>query len=408
VSATHAPTSRPDAIAAIAPWHERFPCFDGLRAMAALAVVITHVSFATGSNTSTLVGYVFDHLDVGVSVFFVLSGFLLYRPFVAAHLSARPGPSLRRYATRRFLRIYPAYWIALTFFLFGARTIHFHNAGDYVAFYALVHIYWRQRVLGGIVATWSLAVEVSFYVFLPVYALVMSRWAGQQRRTARAEATGVAVLYVAGLTFHALALLILTHPAPATLWLPCQIDLFALGMGLAVASAWAAQTGAVPRVLAAAGRHPAWCWLAAAVAFTLAATALHLPRTFGDLPKRGEMGRQILYGLTALFLVLPAVFGRQEHGAIRRSLRSRPAELLGLISYGIFLWHSDWVKKLVEWGGLGWISQARFASVLVLTLALTLPCAALSYVVIERPLIRLSHRRSAPAGQPQPAAGNPA
>ena len=90
--------------------HNRFPCFDGLRAIAALAVVVYHVT--TIYNIETL------HYDTwqwtqrlgnfGVSTFFLISGFLLYRPYVAAHFSGRPTPRLIPFWGRRALRIYPA------------------------------------------------------------------------------------------------------------------------------------------------------------------------------------------------------------------------------------------------------------------------------------------------------------
>ena len=70
-----------------------FPCFDGLRALAALSIVLTHVAFASGANGPNLLGAFFARMDGGVAVFFVLSGFLLYRPFVVAHLHDRPRPA---------------------------------------------------------------------------------------------------------------------------------------------------------------------------------------------------------------------------------------------------------------------------------------------------------------------------
>jgi peptidoglycan/LPS O-acetylase OafA/YrhL len=74
-----------------------FPCFDGLRALAALSIVLTHVAFASGANSPNVLGAFFARMDGGVAMFFVLSGFLLYRPFVLAHLhDGAPG-------TRAFL-----------------------------------------------------------------------------------------------------------------------------------------------------------------------------------------------------------------------------------------------------------------------------------------------------------------
>src|SRR5829696_7110117 len=77
------------------------PALDGLRAVAAAAVLLTHVAYRTGETTQGAGGAVLARLDAGVAVFFVLSGFLLYRPHATARAAGTPAPSLRRYALRR-------------------------------------------------------------------------------------------------------------------------------------------------------------------------------------------------------------------------------------------------------------------------------------------------------------------
>ena len=79
------------------------PALDGLRAVAAGAVLLTHVAFRTGQTQAGAGGAVLARFDAGVAVFFVLSGFLLYP-------ATRP---LGRYALRRAARILPAYWVLL-------------------------------------------------------------------------------------------------------------------------------------------------------------------------------------------------------------------------------------------------------------------------------------------------------
>ena len=96
------------------PGNPRFPLFDSLRGLAALAIVLTHVGLGSGANYNAAYGALLARLDIGVTLFFVLSGFLLYRPFVAARIEDRPALRLRDYARRRVLRIVPAYWLALT------------------------------------------------------------------------------------------------------------------------------------------------------------------------------------------------------------------------------------------------------------------------------------------------------
>src|ERR1700681_2531860 len=92
----------------------RFAGFDGLRAIAALAIVGVHVTSLTGAVDATSAGHYFARLDVGVTIFFLISAFLLYRPFVDAHLHGHGAIALRVFWWRRGLRIFPAYWVALT------------------------------------------------------------------------------------------------------------------------------------------------------------------------------------------------------------------------------------------------------------------------------------------------------
>ncbi|MDQ1519748.1 MAG: hypothetical protein QOI55_821, partial [Actinomycetota bacterium] len=92
-----------------------FPAFDGLRAIAAVAVALTHSAFISGFNfRNNTWGPYTARLDIGVAVFFVISGFLLYRPFVLARLRAGTPPAAVPYFQRRFLRIYPAFWLVFT------------------------------------------------------------------------------------------------------------------------------------------------------------------------------------------------------------------------------------------------------------------------------------------------------
>src|SRR5689334_18236758 len=117
----------------------QFECIDGLRAIAALSVLVLHTTFATAIQNGVAMSTYVVRLEVGVAVFFVLSGFLLYRPFVAAHLSAAEAPPKTRYLTRRFARIFPAYWVALvaTLVLLSPQ----YNWKDWLIFGGLFQIY---------------------------------------------------------------------------------------------------------------------------------------------------------------------------------------------------------------------------------------------------------------------------
>src|ERR1700730_4577740 len=91
----------------------RLPALDALRAVGAIAVVATHVGFWTAATADPFWGGLVARLNVGVAIFFVLSGFLLFRPFVRSAAGQTPVPDTNRYLVRRAVRILPAYWLAV-------------------------------------------------------------------------------------------------------------------------------------------------------------------------------------------------------------------------------------------------------------------------------------------------------
>src|SRR5262249_17296373 len=142
---------------------------DGLRALAAILVVATHVGFQTGASFHGAFGAVLARCDIGVALFFVLSGFLLTRPWLAG----RPEPpSTKVYAVRRAARILPAYWIALTVVLLSTAR---GTPPQGIARNLLLVQTYAGPLLSGFTQTWSLCTEVAFYVVLPFIALPLAR-----------------------------------------------------------------------------------------------------------------------------------------------------------------------------------------------------------------------------------------
>jgi peptidoglycan/LPS O-acetylase OafA/YrhL len=405
---------------------EVFGGFDGLRAIAALAVAVTHAAFISGLNLrSDMWGPYTARLDVGVAVFFLISGFLLYRPFVLARFEQRRPPDARAYLWRRALRIYPAFWVTFTLvtFLLPRPDDTIPSTGGLVAHYTLTHIYFSEHVLGPVQQSWTLATEIAFYLFLPVYAWLLRRFAGNLRTRLRHELVGLGALYAASVVFRLFVEIRDWEPAGMyKTWMPARLDLFALGMGFAVLSAWYTSSGqAPPRFLF----HRATPW----VSWGLALLAFHaVSKEIGlEAPLRrgpiafeatSEFALQFLYGLTALFLLLPVVFAprrRDGRGAIRAFLDSRVMVWLGLVSYGIYLWHEAVLDAwLVWWDGndcpatdlpCAWVRpgsqldwsypfglDAPFVEMLVFMTAVTIVLAAVSYYVVERPALRLKQR----------------
>ena len=148
----------PDAVRP-PPGNPRFALLDSVRAIAAVAVLVSHVAGVTGFNFHTGGAYAV-RLTGGVALFFVLSGFLIYRPFVAARLDGRARPRVPTYARRRALRIIPAYWLALTILTIWPG-VPGNVFGHPLRYYLFLQWTSLSTVFGGITPAWSLAVEVS-------------------------------------------------------------------------------------------------------------------------------------------------------------------------------------------------------------------------------------------------------
>ena len=372
---------------------ERFPCFDGLRAIAAVAVLLTHVSFVTTANR-VVGGSYFARFDSGVSIFFVISGFLLYRPFVLSALGGRPLGSTGAFLWRRALRIFPAYWLAALVIALVFDVKPWTGFGDAVAHLALVHIYDADTVVSGPISqAWSLGTEITFYLALPALGRLAVALAERTRRAVAPQVALVAVIIVASLGYR---WLVVEHAganasAMAT-WLPGYLDQFGLGMLLAIGSA--ASTvhgdGLGPRVLR--GRWvPEASWLLAAASLSAAAFVVDLPTSSLDYSTGQQLGRQVTYGLWGLFLVAPAVFGPQHRGPVRWLLRSPIARWLGMISYGIYLWHQFFIDRFQRWTDTP-VFGGRFGQAVAFVLVGATVTAAVSWIVVERPILTLKDR----------------
>ncbi|MGZ8803535.1 MAG: acyltransferase family protein, partial [Mycobacterium sp.] len=160
----------------------RVDSLTGIRAVAALLVVLTHAAYTTGKYPQGYLGLVYSRMEIGVPIFFVLSGFLLFAPWVKATASGGPPPSVRRYAWHRVRRIMPAYAVTV---VAAYLVYHFRTAGPNPGHtweglfrnLTLTQIYTDDYLYSflhqGLTQMWSLAVEVAFYAVLPLLAYLL-------------------------------------------------------------------------------------------------------------------------------------------------------------------------------------------------------------------------------------------
>jgi peptidoglycan/LPS O-acetylase OafA/YrhL len=353
----------------------RLGALDGLRGLAALGIVVLHVWMFDhgdangGFDPQTAGDMAINELRLGVVLFFVLSGFLLYRPFLAAAHGERPFPALRSYARRRAARLLPAYWFALagSFALLAwldhpLRT----SAGELPVFLLFGQNYLAETAKHLDPPMWSLVVEVSFYAALPLVGFLALR-AGPRRGAQLALCGGLAL---AGLAYTA-ASIVFAFPWTATATLPIHLTEFASGMAVAV-------------LLHGRGlsRRAGLLLIAAGAVLVLGNAAWH------ELTSDTATAQRILRDLPAAFgfaMIVAAVAGAPLRN---RALVAAPVRALGTLSYAIYLWHYVAIMYL---RAEGWW-PADMGEALVLTLALTLPVSALSWFAVERPALRWAKR----------------
>jgi peptidoglycan/LPS O-acetylase OafA/YrhL len=338
---------------------DRIPALTGLRAVAALSVVGTHAAFGTGALSRGYPGTMLARLDIGVAIFFVLSGLLLFGPWVRAAATGAPRPSLRRYGRSRVRRIMPAYVITvvLAYLVYEVRPIEPNPGHTWVGLLrnlTLTQIYgdyFTRYQHQGLTQMWSLAVEVAFYLTLPALAWTLLTAACRQ-----GWRPGLLLALLVGVAaISPLWLVVLQQtdwlPPGAGLWLPNYLVWFAGGMALAV--------------LQAAGMRCRWALTvpAAVVGFLLVSTPWG-----GD-----ELVKTLLYAVIAALLVAPAALGeRGRDASYTRLMGSRPLVRLGEISYEVFLLHVIAMEVALT-SVLGWpLFTGSATGLFVLTVAMTL------------------------------------
>jgi peptidoglycan/LPS O-acetylase OafA/YrhL len=174
--------------------------------------------------------------------------------------------------------------------------------------------------------------------------------------------------------------------------LPANLDLFALGMFLAVTSAWLVEMDRRP-VMLWNRLMPYLSWALAALCFW-AVSHIHIPPSpLYHVSPGKNMLKQTLYGIFAFFILIPAVYGPQDQGLLRWCLRSRPVAALGVVSYGVYLWHQAWVSEYLRWTHAG-LFRIPWWQILGAVGALAVASATGSYLLLERPVLRLKDRLS--------------
>ena len=338
---------------------------------------------------------------LGVTIFFVLSGFLITRILLSSKdkLSNQPGGGLGKYLKtfyiRRTLRIFPVYYLTL-FVLYAVNEPPVRRTFGWLALYATnIYMAYFTTWMGTVDHLWSLAVEEQVYLFFPLLLFfVPRRWV-----------PATALLMIVG----AVAMRYMLYRARIPWFIgyvtmPACLDSF--GLGTIMAFWWLYQRDRFERVF----RHSIWIWVSVALLATVAIYTKILPAIPDSTGLPGhhnimsDVWERLAASLIGFFLIGRAVLG--FGGPMKWLLENPVSQYMGRISYGLYLYH-NFVFNIYHTQPTHFTVRAwrRITDVLPFLnssyffqfsffLALTIALATISWYLIERPINNLKDRFS--------------
>ncbi|MBX3463883.1 MAG: acyltransferase [Planctomycetes bacterium] len=353
------------------------PVLDGLRAIAVLLVLWNHVPKAVPGYPEAL--KVADMLvgpgGFGVELFFVLSGFLITRILIGERERHVP---VRWFLARRFLRIFPIYYLLLLVLLPFRPAAEIGWCAAYL--YNLKSILWGAG--GPLAHTWSLCIEEHFYLLWPLAVAFLPRGCAPRLLVfvVLPAAVGGAWL-VCELVDGERALTAVQHGSP--------FRFLTLGTGSLLAFA-EGRLLAAPRRAAALGLGLVAVGVALHPWFLFLGPMLREAPPLVDL-RLGPLAWLLQSGSLATGLVLLAVLLGEAWP--RNPLAAAPLRAIGRISYALYLYHYPLFHYVLH--------PAPTAANTAIAVTATFAAATASWYALERPLLRIAARfRGRGAGGP--------
>jgi peptidoglycan/LPS O-acetylase OafA/YrhL len=345
-----------------------------------------------------------SHLDwalrhtgaLAVEMFFAMSAFLLWRPFTLAAQSGRRHESVAGYLLRRVARIVPGYWLTLLLVALWLHPYRVLTFPDGLQFFLFGQNLTDATTLGGIPPAWSLAVEAQFYVLLAAVAL----W---RRRS------GPGIGFDLGFAWSLVVLAVCwrlgmmgpnDHAAIANkqllFSLPAHADSFAVGIALAALSARCALR---PEPWARVVRDRAGLvFMTAVVAFLGGVLALHIGSVFAMSRTQWLLRTWLLVAVSAL-LIAPFALAPDRQSVVHRLLAHRRLVRLGRWSFGAYLWHLPiWAGMTAA--GVRLATPSAFVIWFAAGVTLSFALGALSWNLVERPVVAWAARRTSRRSEP--------
>lgn len=395
---------------------------DGLRAIATLMVISFHIqqkAFIWDKWNQPWISAFWTFGGSGVTLFFVLSGFLLFLPYAKALLFQSSWPSIKQFYLRRALRILPAYYIALFIivFLFQRQYLDPHLWNQLFLFLTLFMDSTPQtfRALNG--PFWTLAIEWQFYLLLPLIALgflfCIKRLAKSPPRRLIAVLGCCLLLIAWGLFIRRVGLHYQRVPTSSPALNVAlfflygtggkYLENFAVGMALSACYVFGKNSEHGPAFLTWMRRISIPVGIAGLLLFTFTALwhfymlEMKTPSFlfFEHLVNYFYWLNEMVIALAYASIMFALLFG---YHALKRPFEWRLLGQVGMLSYGLYMWHLPWIK-FFQTNILPVLPSLNtlhtYSAYWAWAALIVLPIAVLSYRLVERPAIQMAHSKVA-------------
>jgi peptidoglycan/LPS O-acetylase OafA/YrhL len=407
--AAEAPSATPPASGA------RIIGLDGARGLSAVGVAVMHVAGNFSPHTAATTKITV--LGMSLIFFYVLSGFLLFLPYVR-RLMADPAtatvPSTKNFAIHRFARIVPGYVAIFLLCNYVFQVVYVDNPAlqpistdqgtgmitdpwQLLANLTLVQTYIPKYALTGLNPSWSLTLEFAFYASLPLLGYLLF---ALRKRTSmqpmRVALVAPIVLIAVGFIGKALAPLVVAHfgitdpeliqwgPNWAAVYMRsflANADNFAFGM-LAAMLMVAMEKKSISERISSRVR------LYSAAGFVVSLAGSLVLIAAGNL--FGLSGIALASALVIMVIVAP--LARGQRSGVGEALELTPLRYVGKVSLSLYLLHFPVMLMMYRFGLLAGDSMLGMVTNIVLVLAVTMVVSTITYYAVEQPAMNIARR----------------
>lgn len=411
-----------------APRKNTIRVLDGVRALACLIVIWFHIYriprdlqvWPTQPFANLVLNTLLFFGKYGVTLFFVLSGFLLFLPFAKALLFEQTWPSIRQFYLKRIFRIVPAYYLSLVLIvlLFQQQYLQPQHWKELGLFFIFFMDSSRATFKQLNAPFWTLAIEWQYYMLLPLLVLGMRLLVWRVRQNYRLLATMVCLLAVISwglFTRYFGQYFFWQHPSETFLVPRPVLDIvlvftygvngkyledFGVGMLLALCFVYARHPSISLKIRITLQKFSPWLWGAGLLCMFIMILwtyndsypntwpLFNHPFLFQSYYLVSEFCISLSFGLCILALLFGSVW-------LKRPFEWVPLCWIGKISYSLYMWHLPflflfiwWVQPLLK----GWSPEQAYGIYWAWVVVLIIPFCCLLFKWVEKPGMKFGER----------------